>query len=131
MNRKKLRASKKEGKRLIRLGWNAFEDITEDARSKLAPGTGFPDRVFQNNIFIVQVFFTETEWGLMERAMIRRNDTAPVHNWGVIQRVKNEVFGEERTAVEVYPRHSKLIDVANIYWLWVFPYGYDCPVELS
>jgi hypothetical protein len=63
--------------------------------------------------------------------MIRRNDELPEHNWSKIQRIKNEVFGEDAVALEVYPKQRNLIDVANIYWLWILPEGFICPIELS
>lgn len=130
MNRKDFRAAKKAGKKLMKSGWNAFEDITDESiKNSRLDRTKFPDRIWQNNIYIVQVFLEVNEWGLMEKTMIRRNDTAPIHDWKVFQRIKNEIFGEERTALEVYPRESNLIDVANIYWLWVLPDDYDCPIE--
>ncbi|MAH48264.1 hypothetical protein CMI37_20740 [Candidatus Pacearchaeota archaeon] len=129
------RLSKKAGRDLMKLGWNQFEDITESEKAKDAMngsynGALFPDRIWKNNIFIVQVFEKQSEWGLVQHAMIRRNDEAPVHNWSVIQRIKNEIFGEERTALEVYPKQSRLIDDANLYWIWVLPMGYDCPIEV-
>lgn len=40
------------------------------------------------------------------------------------QRVKDEIFGEDRMAVEVFPRTGDLVDAANMFHLWVFPAGY-------
>ena len=131
MSRTQRRLSKKEGKRLIKKGWNEFKDITDKALS--IGGYDFsrcPDRVWENNLYIVQIYIKKTDWGIIEKAMIRKNDESPIHDWKAFQRIKNELFGEERTALEVYPRQSNLVDVVNIYWLWVFPDGFDCPIEV-
>ncbi|MGR9527665.1 DUF7694 domain-containing protein (plasmid) [Priestia megaterium] len=43
------------------------------------------------------------------------------------QRIKNEIFGEEYTAIEVFPKESELVDEANMYHLWVLPKGMNLP----
>lgn len=56
--------------------------------------------------------------------MIQKHDDTPIQqHWATIQKIKNEIFGEETTAVEYYPAKSNLIDDHNIYWLWIFPDG--------
>lgn len=47
-------------------------------------------------------------------------DRAPIRDWRIGQRVKNEVAGPEWEAVELYPAESRLMDEANEYWLWAF-----------
>ena len=55
------------------------------------------------------------------KAMIQRHDDAVIPNhWAELQRIKNEIFGEEFWAVEYYPPHDETVDNANIYWLYVF-----------
>lgn len=44
--------------------------------------------------------------------------------WRDLQRIKNELFGAERFAVQVCPPESRLIDQADMYHLWVMPEGY-------
>lgn len=51
--------------------------------------------------------------------------------WAERQRIKNELFGRERTAVEVMPPESELVDEANMYHLWVMPVGYVLPFTLA
>lgn len=41
------------------------------------------------------------------------------HDWREFQRIKNELCGPEREAVELYPAESRLVDTANEYHLWV------------
>ena len=58
---------------------------------------------------------------------IRRRDRAPVHDWRDLQRIKSELAGPEREAIEIYPPESQLVDVANQYHLWVLPAGVQVP----
>jgi hypothetical protein len=51
------------------------------------------------------------------------------HDWREMQRVKNELCGQEWEGVEIYPAESRVVDTANQYHLWCFPYpipiGFD------
>ena len=40
-----------------------------------------------------------------------------------MQRIKNEIAGEDAVAVEVYPKQSDIFDGADAYHLWVLPDG--------
>lgn len=40
--------------------------------------------------------------------------------WIEKQKIKNELFGEDYTALEVFPTTENLIDEANMYHLWIF-----------
>ena len=124
MNRKQMRASKSEGRRLQKLSWNSFQDVTIEAINKaraLNPESTYqPDQVLQNNKFIVQIFTGREVLGMpATKAMIRRSDSGTAVFWSDLQRIKNEIFGTEAQAIQVFPRESELTDVANLYWLWV------------
>ena len=68
----------------------------------------------------VQVSFLEhPHFGKIKHLWVRRHDKQPM-GWAELQRIKNELFGPEFLAIEVYPRQSKLIDAANMYHLWLF-----------
>ena len=58
-----------------------------------------------------------------------RHDRAPIRDWRVGQRIKNEVLGQEWEAVELYPADSRLVDTSNEFHLWAFnsplPFGFD------
>ncbi len=41
--------------------------------------------------------------------------------WWEMQRIKNELSGPERTAVEVYPPQSEAVDEADMFHIWVLP----------
>jgi len=58
---------------------------------------------------------------------IKRLDRKPIHDWRDLQRIKNELCGEEREAVELYPAETRLVDEANQFHLWVFPEGMMAP----
>lgn len=82
-------------------------------------------RAFANNRYIVMVYdHTPVTTGEAIKVMIQKIDNTPILNhWAEIQKLKNEIFGGETTAVEYYPAKSKLIDDFNIYWIWIFPEG--------
>jgi hypothetical protein len=126
MTRAMRRASQRNGERLQALPWNDLVDVTEFSRQRhaeLHPGVvqrHRPDGVWMNNHYTVQVFDGLEVLGRpATKLMIRRNDSGPIHSWYDFQRIKNALYGDEATAIEVYPPESKLTDVANMYWLWV------------
>jgi hypothetical protein len=125
MNRKEMRASNKEGRRLQKKGWDEFKDVTEEAISKSIAVNGgrvsdFPNQVFKNNLYIVQQFNNVNRFGrIYTKFMIRRSDSEPIEKFYTLQRIKNEICGEDVEAIQFFPRESKLVDVANLYWLWV------------
>lgn len=41
--------------------------------------------------------------------------------WWEAMRIKNDLFGESATAVEVYPPMDNVVDGADMYHLWVLP----------
>ena len=51
---------------------------------------------------------------------IKRRDKGPIHDWRDLQRIKNDVVGEECEAMEIYPAESRLMDTANQYHLFAF-----------
>ncbi len=54
---------------------------------------------------------------------IKRLDLLPIHNWRHMQQIKNDICGDEREGVEIYPAMSRIVDTTNQYHLWVF-HGY-------
>jgi hypothetical protein len=54
---------------------------------------------------------------------IRRNDRKAARDWRDFQRIKNDICGPEREAVELYPAESRLVDTSNQFHLWVAPAG--------
>ena len=75
-----------------------------------------------------------TPLGNVEHVTISKNknglptaDGTNGFTWAEKQEIKNELFGENRVAVEVYPTTDRLVDVADIYHLWVFDKKYRLP----
>lgn len=58
---------------------------------------------------------------------INAHDRSPMRNWRHLQQMKNEVMGEDRTAVEIFPPEDHLTDTSNQYHLWVLPADVDLP----
>ncbi len=63
---------------------------------------------------------------------IKRIDKEPIHDWRDLQKIKNELVGQEHEAVELYPAESRLVDSANQFHLWClpesgmrFPFGFN------
>tara|TARA_R100001377_G_C3160219_1_gene99448 strand:+ start:339 stop:869 length:531 start_codon:yes stop_codon:yes gene_type:complete len=46
---------------------------------------------------------------------------AHLRDWAEFQKIKNELCGEERDALEFYPKESRLHDTDNCYHLFVLP----------
>jgi hypothetical protein len=78
-----------------------------------------------NNIYTVHRKIEENGFTWLS---IRRNDRKPIRDWRHFQRIKNELVGSEREALELFPAESRLVDEANQYHLWVLPEGESIPV---
>lgn len=88
---------------------------------------------YKNSHYVVMVCKPILFEGMGEvtRIMIRDNLARPHHSWLDFQRIKNELFGEEFTAYEVYPPASNTVNDFNIYHLWVMPKGYKSPLDFG
>lgn len=62
------------------------------------------------------------------RISLHRKDRKPLRDWRDMQRIKNDVMGDEIEAVELFPAESRLMDTANEYWLWCLPKGQQWPL---
>lgn len=85
---------------------------------------------YANEVLSVQVSNHDTAWGAVTHLWVHRHDDGPL-TWREMQRVKNELVGPERVAVEVYPPVSELVDGANMFHLWVLPEGFALPFSLK
>jgi hypothetical protein len=96
--------------------WTPFEEYEMDR-----PDTdGW--RMYQNNVYTV--LREELDGGLTHLS-IRRNDRHWARDWRHFQRIKNEILGPEREAMELYPAESRLVDEANQFHLWCPPEGHQ------
>jgi hypothetical protein len=92
--------------------------------------------VYENGLYIAQVrrktgvgFFDRTEqnannfpesFGQIAHCSIKRIDGSIVRDWRHLQQIKNDIFGDECEAFEMFPAESRLTDTANQYHLYVF-----------
>ena len=83
-----------------------------------------------------------TEWGNVEHVTITKGIQTEILNnldlskikdgsggftWAEKQEIKDELFGKNRVAIEVYPKENRLVDSADVYHLWVFDKKFDLP----
>lgn len=47
--------------------------------------------------------------------------------WAIKQEIKNELFGENKVVIEVFPEEKSKIDAQELYHLWVMPKGFKLP----
>lgn len=113
------------------IGWGQWKEgpLPRDARPELRSLRDVV-RTWIGGKYSVQVKLVACDWGLVEHFMVRRHDGAPVSSWADKQRIKDELAGPERVAVEVFPPRSRLVDDANMYHLWILPEGFVMPFGL-
>ncbi|TCV66327.1 hypothetical protein [Neorhizobium sp. S3-V5DH] len=74
-----------------------------------------------NNLYVVLIRpFYDMDGHLTHHCAIRTASNLEPP-WRDLQRIKNELFGSEATAVQVMPPASELIDAADLYHIWVLP----------
>jgi hypothetical protein len=120
-----------ERRRVMREEGRTKEWIKKPSPKELKQGDGWfgeMDRVWINDKYCVMTRTIQTEWGQVDHACIRNVSSTDIP-WKEKQRIKNELWGEEYTAVEVFPKESELVDAANMYHLWVFK-EYKLPFNL-
>lgn len=80
------------------------------------------DRAFTNGVHVCLCRLIDGEEAGRVHLAIRTISNAEPP-WRDLQRIKNELFGPERLAVQVYPADSRLIDQADMYHLFILPTG--------
>ena len=90
------------------------------------------DECWVNNIYTVKVYYPDNSAACQFpnnkfTLLSFRNhaNSHHAHDWRDMQRIKNEICGYERTAVEIYPPMSNLVDTCNQFHLWVYPEDYE------
>lgn len=68
----------------------------------------------------VQISFLYKEpFGYIAHLWVRRQDGKPT-TWKELQQIKNELIGEDKMGIEVFPKAETLVDQAPMYHVWVF-----------
>lgn len=106
--------------------WHSTPDGAPNAKGWAREFT----RIAENGIFSVPIRDVPTPWGTVRHAMISTPAGAIEPTWAERQRIKNELLGRERVAVEVFPAMSQLVDAADCYHLWLLPAGFALPFGL-
>lgn len=85
--------------------------------------------IWQNNVYSAhkEEGIAVEPYGRITWLSIKRLDREVIHDWREMQRIKNELCGPEREAVELYPRESRVVDTSNQFHLWVMPEGFTFP----
>lgn len=47
--------------------------------------------------------------------------------WRDLQRIKNELYGEDAVAIEIMPRQDELNAMTDVYHIWIVPPGFKLP----
>lgn len=68
-----------------------------------------------------QVCDSLAPWGRTAHLKVRRRDGQDDISWDELQQVKNELLGEEVTAIEIFPAAYDLVNEAPIRHLWAVP----------
>lgn len=115
---------KKRKRNPLRKPWTPLE--VGPVNPELLAFHEFWEKAYTNNTY--QVLYREVEptmegWPKITHLSIKRHDRKAIHDWRDLQRIKNEVCGPEREAVEIYPAESRLMDTSNQFHCWVFPAG--------
>lgn len=104
--------------------------LDDPRRPELAPNKVWLQSCFLNNRYSVQVSLVGTSIGEVIHLWIRRHDGQVARSWADLQRIKDELAGTARVAVEVFPPANELVDQANMFHLWVMPEGHLLPFGL-
>lgn len=117
------------------LGWTE-----QPSPKQLKKGRGWLgdlDRVYVANdkSYCVMTREIDTHIGKVTHATLRSQGTHETNwkgteiSWSEKQRIKNEIFGEDAVAIEVFPKEDELVDEANMYHIWVL-HEFELPFGL-
>ena len=80
--------------------------------------------IFKNDIYTCVVRVMSD--GIIHLSFRTRDNSTEIP-WPHKQQIKNDICGEEREAIEIFPAMSRIVDAANQYHLWVYPEEYIIP----
>ena len=90
------------------------------------------DRCWESNDgYNVMSRLLNTKWGKVEHVTIIKisdsnsSDGSRDIPWRIKQEIKNELFGENILAIEVFPTDDMLVDECDVYHLWVFDKNFE------
>lgn len=68
-----------------------------------------------------------TSFGVVEHITIQNAEGKGDVPWSVKQEIKDELFGFNRIAIEVFPAKKNLVDVCDVYHMWLLPKDFKMP----
>ena len=81
------------------------------------------EEVWANDKYVVHVRKDLEAMGqLMTHLSIRNTENTAIRDWRDMQYIKNELVGDENEGFELFPKESRLVDTANQFHIWVFPF---------
>lgn len=95
--------------------WGAWERISVPAGALNKGWTRFIDCAYRNRVFCV--LWRPLASGAKHLAISSLSGSRPT--WHEAQRIKNDLGGRDKTAVEIYPPADEVVDGADVYHLWV------------
>lgn len=110
--------------------WSAWVQIpVAQEMINAAPHMKRVASIFANSIFEAHLYNCASPVGGIVQLVVSRRDGSGVASWAELQRVKNDLFGDEWAAIELYPPNISEIDSKSRY-LWVMPAGWESPCGL-
>jgi len=89
-------------------------------------------KVLANNLYIASIHIRQTSVGVIElmsiRAMVAVNTKRLT--WAEKNRIKNEVYGDDRVMLECYPAAWEGAK-DDAFWFWVQPVGVELPFAVG
>jgi hypothetical protein len=114
--------------------WTRRDDAPPKWNAAHAGSWGPMIGYWHNALYIVMAYDRSTSWGRIVHLAIRKLDNdGPGSDvpWAHKQRIKTELIGPRRVAIELFPSEHELVDEANMYHLWVLPEGTTVPFTLD
>ena len=104
--------------------WETLTKLNPDRMRQDCPG----DEIWENSVYLAMATVRQ---GHVKFIQVQRQDGKAVRDWRDMQRIKNQIAGEEIDAYELYPPESELADSGNTYWIWCYPPGERAPFRIT
>ncbi len=132
MNRKQRRAQQSETRKFVEFKFNnRMGPFKKEKPPKRGEGWyGELSMAWSNGWYAVLGREVPTIWGVVIHLCMRNLPGSSLH-WNEKQWIKEQLYGDARTAIEVYPDADELVDQANMYHLWILPEGFQLPFTIA
>jgi len=116
--------------KLIGKTWTPWKEIpvTGEIRDS-APHMEHVWKIWGNSRYEVQAYQVKSFIGGVVQLVVARHQHLEAITWHECLRIKNELFGVDSLAVEIYPR-EEVREQFKVRVLWVLPEGHELPYGL-